>query len=183
MLLLALNVALAECEPMDAAGFEERVAAARDALRGQSPTVHQAIVRDIVSRLPCLDFAPAPERWAELLVAMAIADFFLHEPWEPALATALRLHPEVDLLVGRGHPFAAGSRPRRLHRATRCPRACGCTSMASAPPTCRQWTACTWSRSAMPTAGGRRCCSTSPCRPTGSQSVSLGVSGGTSGCS
>ncbi|MCA9490911.1 MAG: hypothetical protein KC621_13375, partial [Myxococcales bacterium] len=64
-----------------------------------------AILAEVEKRLPCLDHAPQPRMWADLLVCKAIVEYSRGGDWEGALATALAIRPAIDRGVGTGHPI------------------------------------------------------------------------------
>jgi hypothetical protein len=61
--------------------------------------------------LPCLEFVPRSERWAELLVGIAIVEYSQQGDWKAPLATALHIHPGVARLVGPLHEMYAWEPP------------------------------------------------------------------------
>lgn len=104
----ALSLAQAappECTPLTEADLADRIHASLDAIHRADLQGHRAIIGDLEQRLPCLDFVPPPERWAELLVGLAIVEHAEGGDWQAPLTTALRIDPEVHLLVGPSHTF------------------------------------------------------------------------------
>ncbi len=115
-MILALLVAVAAawtvgCEPLTEADLADRIHGSLDAIHRADVEGHRAIIRDLEQRLPCLDYVPSPERWAELLVGIAIVEHAAGGDWQAPLATALRIDPDVHLLVGPTHPFRSWSPP------------------------------------------------------------------------
>lgn len=109
--LTAAHAAEPACDPLSEADLADRIHASLDAINRADIDGHQAIIRDLEERLPCLEFVPKPERWAELLVGIAIVEHASDGNWEPPLTTAVHIHPKVDLLVGPTHPFRQWTSP------------------------------------------------------------------------
>lgn len=88
--------ARAECPiPLDDAGFRASVDRAQTAIDDGDVIGHGAAWRDLQARIPCLQAPPPADAWAEFLVGFAVVEHALGRAWEPALATALRIHPAV----------------------------------------------------------------------------------------
>jgi len=106
MIPLILSAALAQdCEPLTPQSLDLLSIAARQALYDEEIEKHAQVVAELQDRIECLSFIPASERWAEILVSIAVANYSLNADWEKPLATALRIHPRVDRLVGPRHPI------------------------------------------------------------------------------
>jgi hypothetical protein len=99
------------CDPLPEADLADRIHASLDAIQRADVAGHQAIIRDLEERLPCLNFVPSPERWAELLMGMAIVEYASGGDWEAPLTTALHIHPDVDRLVGPSHALRTWQPP------------------------------------------------------------------------
>lgn len=115
-MIVALLVAIASaqapsCEPLTEADLADRIHGSLDAIHRADVEGHRAIIRDLEQRLPCLDYVPSPERWAELLVGIAIVEHASGGDWQAPLITALRVDPDVHLLVGPTHPFRSWTPP------------------------------------------------------------------------
>jgi len=99
------------CPPVDRTELGARLMAAQDAVdRGDIERQASEAAR-LFDAVPCLDFAPTPREWADVLVNQAIGAFARNEPWEGLLATAVRLRPGVDRYVSAAHPIAAWEPP------------------------------------------------------------------------
>lgn len=105
--------ASAGCDGLSEADLADRIHASLDAIHRADIEGHSAIILDLEARLPCLEFVPSPERWAELLVGIAIVEHARGGDWEAPLTTALRVHPKVHLLVGPSHEFRSWTPPAR----------------------------------------------------------------------
>jgi hypothetical protein len=103
--------ARAECVPLDEARFRRLVAESHAALDAGDVGGHAGLVDQLEAGLPCLDFVPSPELWAELLIDMAIVEHATAGDWQTPLNTALRVHPTVNRLVGSTHPIATYAPP------------------------------------------------------------------------
>lgn len=106
--LFVTSPALAEpevCTPLAEAELVDRIHASLDAIYREDVPGYQAIIIDLESRIPCLEFVPSPERWAELLVGIAIIEFSTEDNWQQPLATAFHIDPYVNTLVGQSHGF------------------------------------------------------------------------------
>lgn len=110
--LLSVPAQAAECAaPVDELAFRSLVLQSQAAVdRGDLEQLAD-IHRDALGALPCLGFAPEPRLWADFLLTLAIAGFARGEPWEPYLATALRIRPGIDRAVGSSHPLARWEPP------------------------------------------------------------------------
>jgi len=104
--LLGAAEAKAECAPLDEARFRKLVAESHGALDAGDVQGHAGLVDQLEAGLPCLDFVPAPELWAELLVDLAIVEHATAGDWQTPLNTALQIHPTVNRLVGPTHPIS-----------------------------------------------------------------------------
>jgi hypothetical protein len=102
------------CEPLDEAAFRSLVLDAQAAVDRDDAALHEAIVTDALSRVPCMTFAPPPRLWADFLVNVALVEFVRGGDWHPAMAAALRIRPGVDRGVGAGHPMQAWEPPEAL---------------------------------------------------------------------
>lgn len=93
------------CEPLGEAEFRSYVLDAQSAIDRGDIELPSAILAEVEKRLPCLDHAPQPRMWADLLVCKAIVEYSRGGDWEDALATALAIRPAIDRGVGTGHPI------------------------------------------------------------------------------
>ena len=90
------------------------VGRATGALYESDAALHGRLIEQVFSSVPCLEFAPDPELWAELLVGLAIVRFSTDGDWQTPLTTALWLSPDIDRRVGRSHPIASFVPPARV---------------------------------------------------------------------
>lgn len=95
---------------VDFRGLVYQLQAAID--RGDANTSH-ALSEEIYGQVSCFGFAPDSRLLADYLVARAVDAFAANDPWEPAMALALQLRPDVDRGVGGGHPLATWEPPAR----------------------------------------------------------------------
>ncbi len=100
-----------ECEPLGEAEFLKKLDAAARAIDDANVEAHQVVTEHLRERIPCLDFVPSPDKWAELMVGIAIVAFVTDEDWQQPLETALHIAPGVDRLVGVSHPIATWEPP------------------------------------------------------------------------
>lgn len=108
--LLLLGQALAApaaCETLDEAGFRDLLLQLQAGIDRGDLALSEEVVDAMHARIPCLDHAPAPRQWAAYLAGEAIVRFAAGEPWEPVMATALRVYPAVDRGVSSRHPLAS----------------------------------------------------------------------------
>jgi len=112
LLASASSVAAAQdCEPLTKSDLSTLIQDSQRAIDEVNVQRHEEIVRGIESRISCLNFAPAPEQWAEFLVGVSVVRFAAGGQWQAPLTTALRIHPEADLRVGPSHPIASWPPP------------------------------------------------------------------------
>lgn len=93
------------CRPLDEAALRGLVSDGVDAVQRGDPEAQRALTDEILSRVPCLEFAPSARLWSDVLVLVAISRYLDDAPWQPALGAALRLRPRVQRHVGRAHPI------------------------------------------------------------------------------
>lgn len=93
------------CEKLGSERFRTLVVDSQSAVdRGDLPLL-KTVLSEIERDVPCLDFAPPPRQWADLMMVWAIAAYAEGEDWRSPLAAALRIRPGIDRGVGRSHPI------------------------------------------------------------------------------
>ena len=109
---ILLAAALAQdCDEGKGPDLETAVAEARAAIYEADADGHDAVIGRVFAQLGCLESVPDPELWAKLLLGHAISSFSTGGDWESPLTTALRIQPDIDRLVGAGHPIASFTPP------------------------------------------------------------------------
>jgi hypothetical protein len=93
------------CRPLEREAFRSLVVDSQSALDRGDLDLLLAILDEIDRDVPCLEFAPAPRLWADLMVVQAVAAFAQDGDWKRPLAAALRIRPGIDRSVGRAHPM------------------------------------------------------------------------------
>ncbi len=93
------------CEALDREAFRSRVVDSQSALDRGDLDLLLTVLDEIERDIPCLEFAPAPRLWADLMVVEAVAAFAQNADWKRPLAAALRIRPGIDRSVGRAHPM------------------------------------------------------------------------------
>ena len=94
-------------------GLSKALDEANTAIRQADIERHQEVIAELEGAVRCLDFVPSPERWADLLIGVAIVAEATEREWEAPLATAIHIHPSVDRLAGGKHPIAQWEPPPR----------------------------------------------------------------------
>lgn len=99
------------CDPLEPAAFGIRLDGARRALLEDDSRAHRATVDALLQDLPCATFELGPHELARLLLHRTLATDQQGNDDTGPLATALRIEPELDRLVGVGHPLARWTPP------------------------------------------------------------------------
>lgn len=102
--LIASALAAPGCE-LDPPTLRAAVVDARSAVLRDDLDVAQHEIDRVIDDLDCIDFVPERRLWAELLVVMAVVAFAEGGDWESPLASALRIRPAIDRIVGVVHPI------------------------------------------------------------------------------
>ena len=109
------------CEPLDASRFRDLLLQLQAGIDRGNLELSEQVIATMRHELPCLDFAPRSRQWAAYLVGEAVVRFAKGEDWEPAMATALRIYPNVDRGVSSRHPLASWEPPAPLSQGPRVP--------------------------------------------------------------
>ncbi len=100
-------------EPLTEPALVSALEAATAAIHDADPDTHTAITDELKAAIPCFDFVPKPEQWAEIMLGIAIVAHHAEEDWQSPLTTALTIHPDIDRLVGKNHGFYDWQPPPR----------------------------------------------------------------------
>lgn len=101
------SVQAAECVDLDRERFRTLLVDSQNAVDRGDLGLLKTVLGEVERDVPCMDFAPPPRQWAELMVVVAIANHADGENWKSALGAALRIRPGIDRGVGRSHPIYA----------------------------------------------------------------------------
>jgi len=112
LLLGTPALAAPSCDDLDEQGFRDLLLQLQAGIDRGDLELSREVVDSFQEQIPCLTFAPEPRRWADMLIGEAIVRFAEGEPWEPVMATALRIYPAVDRGVSSRHPLAAWEPPK-----------------------------------------------------------------------
>lgn len=93
------------CEPLEPVPFLQRVDAAERALLDDAVERHRTEVDALLDDLPCATFELDAKALGRLLLHGALARQQAGQPWTAFMATAVRIDPGMDRLVGVGHPL------------------------------------------------------------------------------
>ncbi len=107
LLLFAIPSHAGECQALYEAEARELIDASYATLQGEEPDLpeHDRLMRQVATRLACADFEVGATLWARYLVSMAVRNYYGGADWQRPLTTALRIHPDIDLPVRKGHPL------------------------------------------------------------------------------
>lgn len=85
----------ADCAPLDEATVRDRVSNAKAAVDRDDLVGFAETRRALFTDLACLDIPLPVDAWARFLLDEAVVAYALAEPWQPPLATALALDPDL----------------------------------------------------------------------------------------
>ncbi|MEZ4237827.1 MAG: hypothetical protein R3F59_17105 [Myxococcota bacterium] len=98
-LALALPAAAqqADCSvPLGDADVRALAKVSSQAIFDDDPVTHKRVYGELVRLAPCLDHPVSRDAWAQLLLDEAIVRYVAKEPWQPVLATALAVRPDLS---------------------------------------------------------------------------------------
>jgi hypothetical protein len=99
------------CAPLGEVELRQILLQLRVTVELDDSATHRALVEELEERLPCADFAPSRQLWAEFLVHEALRAFAAGGDWQTPLGAAIRAFPQVDREVGPSHPMATWQPP------------------------------------------------------------------------
>lgn len=93
------------CEPLEPVPFVQKLNAAQASLLDDDVAAHRASIDELEDGLACATFELDSESLGRLLLHATLAREAAGEPWTSHMATAVRIAPSMERLVGAGHPI------------------------------------------------------------------------------